>query len=184
MTRSNCEWWQYTWPLHKDLYCQPRLVCPYRTGHLRFALDENFSWLTLTDTTVAFKRAGVQEDPRYLLGLLNTRLLTYRFRGLAKLTGPDVWEAFDNSIRDLPIRRINFDDATERRTHDAIVRLVTDIEKATAESRDAASASDRSVAARRAGALSDQLEERALDLYGITDSEERETVLVLGAPRT
>jgi hypothetical protein len=118
--RGNCEWWRYTWPLHKDLHDQPRLVCPYRTGHRRFALDENFSWMTLTDTTVAFKRAGVKEDVRYLLGLLSTRLLTYRFRGLAKLTGPDMWEAFDNSIRDLPIRRINFEDATERGRHDFI----------------------------------------------------------------
>lgn len=181
--RGNCEWWQYTWPLHKDLYQQPRLVCPYRTGHLRFALDEPFSWMTVTDTTVAFKRAGVKEDVRYLLGLLNTRLLTYRFRGLAKLTGPEMWEAFDNSIRDLPIRRINFQDASERGTHDAIVRLVKDIESATADSRDALSATDRSVAVRRARALSDQMDEIALDLYGITDSEERENVLALGAPR-
>jgi hypothetical protein len=181
--RGNCDWWRFTWPLHKDLYGKPRLVCPYRTGHLRFALDENFSWLTLTDTTVAFKRVGVQEDTRYLLGLLNTRLLTYRFRGLAKLTGPDMWEAFDNSIRDLSIRRINFDDATERGTHDAIVRIVKDLEKATAEARDALSATDRSVAARRASALSDQLDEIALDLYGIIDREERENILALGAPR-
>jgi type I restriction-modification system DNA methylase subunit len=179
--RGNCEWWQYTWPLHKDLYAQPRLVCPYRTGHLRFALDESFSWLTLTDTTVAFKRAGVQEDIRYLLGLLNTRLLTYRFRGLAKLTGPDMWEAFDNSIRDLPIRRINFEDATQRRTHDTIVRLVKEVEKATVEAEIALSASDRSVAVRRARALSDQLDEIALDLYGIRDEQERENVLALGA---
>jgi hypothetical protein len=94
-----------------------------------------------------------------------------------------MWEAFDNSIRDLPIRRINFNDATERGTHDAIVRLVKDIEKATAEARDALSASDRSLAARRAKALSDQLDEITLDLYGITDSDERENVLALGAPR-
>jgi hypothetical protein len=181
--RGNCQWWQYTWPLHKNLYRNPRLVCPYRTGHLRFALDDCFSWLTLTDTTVAFRRPHVQEDIRYLLGLLNTRLLTYRFRGLAKLTGPDLWEAFDNSIQDLPIRRINFDDATERGTHDAIVRLVRDIEQATHESRDALSATDWSVAVRRARALSDQLDEIVLDLYGITDGEERENVLALGAPR-
>jgi hypothetical protein len=181
--RGDCEWWQFTWPLHVGLYGQPRLVCPYRSGHLRFALDESFSWLTLTDTTVAFKRAGVPEDVRYLLGLLNTRLFTYRFRGLAKLTGPDMWEAFDNSLRDLPVRRINFEDARERRTHDNIVRLVKDIEKAMAEAHDAASATDRSLAIRLADALTTQLDAIALDLYGITDREERENVLALGAPR-
>ena len=142
--RGNCEWWRYTWPLHKYLHDQPRLVCPYRTGHLRFALDERFSWVTLTDTTVAFKRGDATEDIRYLLGLLNTRLLTLRFRGLAKLTGPDMWEAFDNSIRGLPIRRINFEDASERRVHDNIVRLVRDIEKASREATEALSDSEQS----------------------------------------
>jgi len=57
------------------------------------------------------------------------------------------------------------------------------IAKATAESRDALSATDRSVAARRARALSDQLDHIALDLYGISDEEERDNVLALGAPR-
>jgi len=37
--------------------------------------------------------------------------------------------------------------------------------------------------ARRTKALSDQLDEIALDLYGVTDREERENALALGAPR-
>jgi type I restriction and modification enzyme subunit R-like protein len=104
-------------------------------------------------------------------------------RGLAKLTGPDMWEAFDNSIRDLPIRRIRFEDATERRTHDDIVRLVKGIEEASVRAREGPSASDQSIAARRIQALSDQLDGIAFDLYGVTDEEERENVLALGAPR-
>ena len=92
-----------------------------------------------------------------------------------------MWEAFDNSIRDLLVRRISLGDGAERGTHDAIVRLVKEIEKATAGARDTLSASDRSVAARRAKALSDQLDDVALDLYGITDGEERENARALGA---
>lgn len=180
--RGNCEWWRYTWPLHKDLHGQPRLVCPYRTGHLRFAIDEDFSWMTLTDTTVAFVRDGVGEDIRYLLGLLNTKLLTFRFRGLAKLTGHNMWEAFDNSIGELPIHRIDFDDPADRGVHDAIVRLVGGIESATVAAREGLSPADRSLGARRAEALLDQVDELALDLYGITDAEERGSVLALGVP--
>jgi hypothetical protein len=180
--RGNCDWWRFTWPLHKDLHVRPRLVCPYRTGHLRFAIDENFSRLTLTDTTVAFMRDGINEDIRYLLGLLNTRLLTFRFRGLAKLTGQNMWEAFDNSVGELPVRRINFDDQADRERHDAVVGLVKDIENATAAANEGLSASDRSLGARRAEALVEQLDELVLDLYGVTDAEERASVLALGAP--
>jgi hypothetical protein len=180
--RGDCDWWHYTWPLHKDLHTQPRLVCLYRTGHLRFGIDEDFSRLTLTDTTVAFMRDGVNEDIRYILGLLNTRLLTFRFRGLAKLTGQNMWEAFDNSIGELPVRRIDFDDPADRNRHDTIVRLVKDIEKATTAANEGMSASDRSLGARRAEALVEQLDELAMDLYGVTDAEERANVLALGAP--
>ncbi|KKK73140.1 hypothetical protein LCGC14_2896810, partial [marine sediment metagenome] len=56
--RGDCLWWRYTWPLHKELYHRPRLVCPYRTGHNRFVVVEDFRLITLTDTTVAFKHVG------------------------------------------------------------------------------------------------------------------------------
>jgi Eco57I restriction-modification methylase/N-6 DNA Methylase len=180
--RGNCDWWRYTWPLSKELYGRPRLVCPYRTGHLRFVLDDGFDWLSLTDTTVAFVKDDVEEDPRYLLALVNSKLLTFRFRGLAKLTGENMWEAFDNSIKHLPIRRIDFDDAEDRSRHDALVRLASDLEKSISQSHHGLAAADRSLGARRAEGFVDQLDEIVLDLYGITDPEERSSVLALGAP--
>jgi hypothetical protein len=138
--------------------------------------------MTLTDTTVAFLRDGVEEDIRYLLGLLNSKLLTFRFRGLGKLTGHNMWEAFDNSIGELPIRRINFAIDEERARHDEVVRLAQDLEQATIAARGTLSASDRSLAARRVEALIEQLDEVVLDLYGITSAEERASILALGAP--
>ena len=182
--RGDCEWWRYTWPLHKDLHNQARLVGPYRTGHLRFAIDEGFSRLTLTDTTVAFRRDDVKEDIRYLLGLLNSKVLTFRFRGLAKLTGANMWEAFDNSIGELPIRRIDFSDAAEVARHDEIVGLAQGIEAAQIAAMEGLSASDRSLGARKVEALVERLDEVTLDLYRIDDVEERASILALGAPLT
>jgi Eco57I restriction-modification methylase len=180
--RGDCEWWRFTWPLHQSLYSQPRLVSPYRTGHNRFALDSDFRWLTLTDTTVAFPRHEVDEDNRYLLGLLNSRLLTFRFRGLGKLTGPNMWEAFDNSIGQLPIRRIDFESVDDVALHDRVVVLAQQIEQSLVAKESGLSSADRSVAARRAEALIDQLDGIVLDLYGISDDEERTTILALGEP--
>ena len=180
--RGDCEWWRYTWPLHKDLHHRPRLVGPYRTGHNRFALDEDFSYFTSTDTTVAFMRDGPEEDLRYVQALLNSKLLTFRFRGLGKLTSPNMWESFHYSIKELPIRRIDFDDAADRGRHDAVVRLVRDVEVGRASAGEGLSTTDRSIGARRAEAAFDQLDELVLDLYGITDAEERASVLALGAP--
>lgn len=180
--RGNCDWWRYTWPLSKEYYGHSRLVCPYRAGHLRFVLDNGFNWLSLTDTTVAFPNGSLPEDPRYLLALLNSRLLTFRFRGMAKLTGENMWEAFDNSIGELPIRRIDFEDAEDRSRHEAIVHLSSELEASSLQANEGLSRADRSLGARRTEGLIDQLDEFVLDLYDITDPEERSSVLALGAP--
>lgn len=108
--------------------------------------------------------------------------MTFRFRGLAKLTSADMWEAFHTSIKDLPIRRIDFDDQQDTSRHDAIVRLAEGLESSTLLAREGRSAAERSLGARRVEGLTDQLDELVLDLYGVTDAEERASVLALGAP--
>ncbi len=40
--RGNCAWWRYTWPLQRELYDRPRIICPYLSKENRFAIDENF----------------------------------------------------------------------------------------------------------------------------------------------
>jgi TaqI-like C-terminal specificity domain len=180
--RGDCEWWKYTWPLHKELHGQPRLISPYRTGHLRFALDKRHEYLTLTDTTVAFLRSDVQEDIRYVQAVLNSKLMTFRFRGLAKLTSPNMWEAFHVSIAELPIRRIDFSRETEGETHDLLVRLATQIEQAKNTAHHAPTTSARSLATRRVEGLTDELDDIVLDLYAITDLEERASIKALGSP--
>ena len=84
-----------------------------------------------------------------------------------------MWESFDNSIRELPIRRIDFADQTDRRAHDDVVRIVGDLERTASTIRSAASATERSIASRRSEGLKDQLEEITLDLYGIADPDDR-----------
>lgn len=180
--RGNCEWWRYTWPLHRDRYRGARLISPYRAGHLRFAVDEHFNVLSLTDSTVAFRREGVREDDRYLLALLNSRLMTFRFRGLAKLTGRNMWEAFDNSIAPLPIRRIDFGDPGDQERHDELVGLVHRAEAGVKSARTAQSATERAIAGRRVDGLARRLEDLVLDLYRISDLETRRKVLDGGAP--
>jgi hypothetical protein len=102
--RGDCEWWKYTWPLHKELYGRPRMLCPYLAATNRFAIDSHNEFLSLTDTTVLFDN-GQPEDLRYIAALLNSRLLTWRFRTIGKLKGQGQREYFWNSVSRLPIRR-------------------------------------------------------------------------------
>jgi hypothetical protein len=71
---------------------------------------------------------------------------------------------------------------TKREQHDAVVRLATELETTTAAAHDSPSPVERSLNARRTEGFLDELDEIVLDLYAITDAEERASVLVLGAP--
>lgn len=84
--RGNCDWWRFSWPLHKDFFHRARIFCPYRASSNRFALDEDRNFLGITDTTVLYDNEQ-PEDLRYVLGLLNTRILTARFLFISKLLG-------------------------------------------------------------------------------------------------
>jgi hypothetical protein len=39
--RRNCEWWKFTWPLHKSNYSQEKIISPYLSNRNRFALDRS-----------------------------------------------------------------------------------------------------------------------------------------------
>jgi len=73
---------------------------------------------------VLFKKEDTEEDLKYILGLLNSKLLTFRFLGIGKLKSKGIYEYFWNSISRLPVRRIDFTDPNDKIRHAKMVALV------------------------------------------------------------
>lgn len=168
--RGNCEWWQYTWPLHADHYGKgARLLCPYLAQSNRFALDEENEFLGLTDTTVLFE-GDQPESLRYLLGILNSKLLTWRFRSIGKLKSGGIYEYFWNSISRLSIRRIDFADSRDRARHDRMIELVEEM-LAARQQEAAASGHAREIATRKCAAIDRQVDVLVYELYGLSEEE-------------
>lgn len=168
--RGNCEWWQYTWPLQKDLYSGPRIVCPYLANENRFAIDTKFEFLGLTDTTVIFP-TGHKENLKYICALLNSRLLNLRFKGIGKLKSGGILEYFDNSVSQLPIRRIDWKSSRDVDIHKKIVALFDTLSKSLSRLNGSPSA----MVARdlRKLVVDDEIElnELVCELYGFTVDE-------------
>jgi hypothetical protein len=169
--RGDCEWWHYTWPLHAERYAkgQPKLLCPYMAKENRFAMDELGDFLGLTDTTVLFD-GGQPEDLRYILGLLNSNVLTFRFRSIGKLKSGGLYEYFWNSISKLPIRRIDMDDKLDRSLHDELVKAVDLLLLAKRHEADATGAA-LVVAERKCKALENEINRIVYQLYGLSNTE-------------
>ena len=105
--RGNCEWFRFTWPLHKQKYHRPKLVVPFIAPENRFALDPGAEFIGLTDTYAIFVNEDTQLDIRFLLAVLNSRLLNFRYRLIAKPKDYR-YEYFENGLRRIPIRRVAF----------------------------------------------------------------------------
>lgn len=100
--RGNCEWWRYTWPLHKELFHLPKIVSPYMATTSTFAVDSNNLAMYLTDTTVIY--ITNPDIPIYALcALLNSDVLDFRFHYLTKLKGGGVKEFFAKQVEKQPI---------------------------------------------------------------------------------
>jgi type I restriction-modification system DNA methylase subunit len=168
--RGDCEWWQFTWPLHADHYDKVRIICPYLAETNRFAIDAQKQFLSLTDTTVLFD-SGQRENMWYLLALLNSKLLTFRFRGLGKLKSKNIYEYFWNSVSKIPIRRIDLDDPAEAMVHEMLSDLAKRIATALTEAIQTRSTADLERLERKAGALRQDVDAAVYSLYGLSPDE-------------
>ena len=174
--RGDCEWWRWTWPLHQQYMQRDKLLCPYLATGNRFALDPTERFLGLTDTTVLYDN-DQPEDLRYFLGLLNSRLLTFRFRFIGKLKSGGILEYFWNSVSKLPIVRL--DPADSR--HERIVKLVDRMMSLQDQLQHPASPSTKAARHRQIAAADRQIDALVYSLYGITAAQ-REVIDSVLAP--
>ena len=115
--RPTALWWNYTFAMHKEYYHLSKIWCSYRGKENAFVLDETNDYVGLTNTTVVFGTSSAY-SLKYLLALLNSRLLTFRYKSIGKQTGNGVFEYFANGIGKLPIPEV------DKRTQDKLILLV------------------------------------------------------------
>jgi len=168
--RGNCLWWKYTWPLHKDFYSQKKILCPYLSTKNRFAIDEEKKFIGLTDTTVLFDN-NQPEHLYYLLGLLNSRLLTFRYKSIGKLKSGGIYEYFWNGISKLPIKRIDFKDSSDKKDHDQMVLFVGQMLTLQKRLLDAKTGHDKILIQRQIDVIDKQIDALVYELYDLSEKE-------------
>jgi adenine-specific DNA-methyltransferase len=99
---DNRVWWKYTFPMHKEYYKNDKIWCSYRAKENIFCLDEGTDYVGLTNTTVVFS-TNKSVDIKYVLALLNSKTLNFRYKSIGKQTGNGIFEYFENQVSKLPI---------------------------------------------------------------------------------
>ncbi|KAF0107976.1 MAG: putative type IV restriction endonuclease [Anaerolineaceae bacterium] len=108
-------------------------------------------------------------DPKFLLAHINSRLVDFYFR--RKLEGG--LNIYPETVRQLPIRRIDFADRGEKSTHDEIVKMVEEMLALQKQHQQAKTGKEdvRFSLQKRIQALDKEIDVRVYRLYGLTEEE-------------
>jgi hypothetical protein len=104
--RATSKWWNYSFPMHKEFYHLDKIWCSYRSKRNEFIIDQSQDFIGLTNTTVLFD-TNKNYSLKYVLTLLNSKLLNFRYKSIGKQTGGGVYEYFANGIGKFPIPEIS-----------------------------------------------------------------------------
>lgn len=99
-------WWKYSRPMHKEYYKYDKIWCSYRAKQNIFALDTTSECIGLTNTVTIFDTNPFL-NIKYILALINSKLLEYQHKNNAKQTGNGVFEYVPNTIERYPIPQIS-----------------------------------------------------------------------------
>jgi TaqI-like C-terminal specificity domain len=108
----------------------------------------------------------------YLLGILNSRLLSWFFRNVNSVARRDDFpKIIIQQTRDMPVRAIAFDDRADKSRYDRMVQLVEHMLTLHKQLASAKAPHDKTVLQTQIDAADRQIDRLVYDLYGLTDEE-------------
>jgi len=79
-------WFDLQWSRNKELFESPKLICRFKAAFNTFMYDENNLYSSADTTIVRINKEKSKDyDLKYLLGLLNSKLLDYYLKSYSKL---------------------------------------------------------------------------------------------------
>jgi type I restriction-modification system DNA methylase subunit len=162
--RATAPWWNYTFAMHKEYYHLPKIWCSYRSKGNSFVLDDTPDYIGLTNTTVIFG-TNFQYSLKYVLALLNSKLLSFRYRSIGKQTGSGVFEYFANGIGKLPIPEANTKTQTE------FVLLIDKMHELKQREYNEQNLQAKKIISRQIDGIDNTIDKAVYKLYGLTPEE-------------
>lgn len=108
---------------------------------------------------------------RYLLGIINSRLLNWYYHTLNPEVGEALAEVKKTNVENLPVIPIDFSNPTESARHDRMVQLVEQMLSLQKQLSNAKTGHDQTHLQRQIDATDRQIDKLVYELYGLADEE-------------
>lgn len=165
-------WYAYGRVQNIDLMLLPKILVPDIADRASFALDETGEY-AFTSGYGIILRSEVNESPKYVLGLLNSKLLDLYLKSVSTPIRGGFFRYFTQFIEQLPIRQINFSDPEDKARHDRMVELVEGMLTLHRQLASAKTNHEQTALRRQIDATDRQIDRLVYELYGLTEEEIR-----------
>jgi adenine-specific DNA-methyltransferase len=140
-----------------------------QTGDSLVAAFDDSGYYHLNNLHSVVPSAGARYDLKYILALLNSKLLNHYYHLVSLELGRAMAQTDIETIEKLPIRRIDFDDPADVARHDRLVALVEEMLQLHTEC--AGACRNDGDVERRIERLDTQIDALVCELYEVTEEE-------------
>ena len=171
---SRPDWYAYARGQNIATFIGRKLLLPYMTTRLRADLDPDGDLFFVNITTggygLRFENAK-DHDLRYILGLLNSKLLDNFIRQMTNAFRGGYFAVNKQAIERLPFRPINFADSGDKSRHDKIVDFVDKMITLNRQLIDMKTDHEKTALQRQIDAVDQQIDQLVYELYGLSGDE-------------
>ena len=170
--KSNKLWYELWCPRDPLLYEAPKIIGPEIACRGEFTLAESPLFFNNKLKGIVLKNT-ITESRKYILGLLNSSPLVYFHRLMAPPKGNNFFEVKTRVLSQLPIRKIDFTDPTDKSRHDKMVSLVQTMLDLNKALQNAKTPDEKTALQRQITATDNQIDQLVYELYNLTEEEIR-----------
>lgn len=166
------EWYGLMYVDTPSSFDREQLLTPSLSDRANFTIGRGDLFATGTaGVTSVILSSDVEEDIRYLLGLVNSKLLSMFVIQHSPVFSGRYYKSSAPYLRPIPIRRLRLQQAHERQAHDRVVELVSRLLTLHAKQGAARTDHENEVIQRQIEATDCEIDQLVYELYGLTDEE-------------
>lgn len=158
-------WWELRGCEYYEEFKKPKIFFPHIAPRGYFTLDETGNFFC------ANSGYFIVSNQKYLLGLLNSNLITFYYGKIASLRRNGYLKFFMKDIAKLPIYTPDFDNPDDKARHDRMVALVTEMLKLHKHLSDARTDYEKRIVMKEIDSIDRQIDSLVYGLYGLKADE-------------
>ena len=166
--------WVSTFLPVESVFSGPRILLREITGRMPRALLATYTEEVYVHNPSVLAVLPIADalDPKFILGVLNSRLVSVAFTQLAPKASKGLFpKVIITDARRLPFPRVDVSTPSGRMLHDSLVDLVNQLLSLIPKIDQASVASDAAILERHAAVLDGKIDQNVYELYGLTDDE-------------